>query len=68
MRSCKGYQFQVFAHYDLSGWVKAKPLRTFFSRVVADFLWEDVICCHDCFEKLIINEGSKSKKAVVELA
>ena len=44
MPPCKGYQFLVIARCDLSGWVEAKPLRTFSSRAVAHFLWEDVIC------------------------
>lgn len=38
MPPCKDYQFFVVAHYNLSGWVEAKPLRIFFSRAVADLL------------------------------
>ena len=43
-------------------------MRTLSSRVVADFLWEDVICCHCCFGKLIIDEGLENKDVVAELA
>ena len=32
-----------------------------------DFLWDDIICCHGCFGKLIIDGGSKHQNAVVEL-
>ncbi len=62
----EGYRFFVVARCDLSGWVEAKPLRTLFSRAVADFLWEDIVCCHGCFGKLIIDRGSENKDAVAE--
>lgn len=67
MLSCKGYQFFIVAHYDLSGWVEAKSLCTFFSWAVTDFLWEDIIYCYSCFGKLIIGKGSENKDAVTEL-
>ncbi len=68
MPPCGGYRFLVLARFDLSGWVEAKPLRTFSSQAVADFLWEDDICRHGCFGKLIIDGGSENKEAVAELA
>ena len=68
MPPCEGYRYLVVARCDLSGWVEAKPLRTLSSRAVADFLWEDVICRHGCFGKLIIDGGSENKEAVAELA
>ncbi len=68
MPPCEGYRFLVFVHCDLSEWVEAKPLRTFSSRAVTDFLWEDVICRHGCFRELIIDGGSENKNAVAELA
>ena len=67
MPPSEGYQFLVVGRSDLSGWVEAKPLRTFSSRAVADFLWEDVICRHGCLGKLIIDGGSENKEAVAEL-
>lgn len=67
MSPCQGFRYLVVARCDLSAWVKAKPLRTLSSRVVADFLWEDVICRHGCFGKLIIDGGSKNKEAIAEL-
>ena len=68
MPPCEGYKFLVVVHCDLSGWVEAKPLRALSSRAAVDFLWEDVICCHDCFGKLVIDGGSENKDAVAELA
>ena len=43
-------------------------MRTLSSRAVTDFLWEDVICRHGRFGKLIIDGGSDNKDAVAELA
>lgn len=63
----EGYQFLMVAFCNLSDWVEAKPLCTLFSQVVADFLLEDVICCHNCFRKLIIDEESENKDPVAEL-
>ena len=67
MPLCKGFRFLVVARCDLSGWVQAKPLRTLSSRTVADFLWEDVICRHGCFGKLVIDGHSENKEALAEL-
>ena len=64
---CQGFRYLVVARCDLLGWIEAKPLHTFSFRAVADFLWEDVICRHGCFGKLIINGGSENKEAVAEL-
>lgn len=62
------YQFLVVASCDLSRWVEANPLRSLCSRAIADFLWEDVIRCHGCFGKLVVDGGSEIKEAVKELA
>ena len=67
MPLCEGYRFLVVVRYDLSGWVEAKPLRILFFQAVADFLWEDIIYCHRCFGKLIIDRGSENKDAVAKL-
>jgi len=32
--------------------------------VVAKFLWEDVVCRHKCFSKLVINKGPENKRYV----
>ncbi len=58
----------MVAYCNLSGWIRAKPLCTLFSQAVVDFLWKDVICCHGCFGKLIVDEKSENKNAIVELA
>ena len=67
MPLCEGFRFLVVARCDLSSWVEAKPLRILSSRAVADFLWEDAICRHGCFGKLVIDGGSENEEAVAEL-
>ena len=67
MPLCEGFYFLVIARCDSFGWVEAKPLSTLSSRAAADFLWEDVICRHWCFGKLVIDGGSENKEAVAEL-
>ena len=42
-------------------------MRTLSFRAVADFLWEDVICQHEYFGKLVFDGGSENKEAVAEL-
>ena len=54
--------------YDLSGWVETKLLCTFSSQAIADYLWVDVICCYNCFGKLVIDSGLKNKDVLAELA
>lgn len=35
---------------------------------MVDFIQEDIICYHSCFEKLIINRRQENKDAIAELA
>lgn len=67
MPSFEGYQFMVIACYDLSGWIKAKPVYILSFRAIADFYQEDIICKYSCFGKLIIDRGLENKDVVVEL-
>ena len=43
-------------------------MHTLSSQAVVNFFWEDVICCHNYFGKLIIDRGSKNKNVIAELA
>ncbi len=67
MPPCKGMKYLVVACCDLSGWVEARPMRNLTSKVEARFLWEDIICIHGCFGKLVLDDGSENKNAVQEL-
>lgn len=64
----KGFKFLIVARYDLSGWVEAKLLRTFSSWTIAFFLWEDILYCHGCFRKLVIDGGLENKDIIAELS
>ena len=47
--------------------MKTKALTVITSKTVTKFLWKNVILRHDCFCKLIIDEGSENKNVVAEL-
>ncbi len=68
MPFCEGNRFLVVARCDFSRWVEARLLWTLTSKAVARFMWEDIICRHKCFGKLVIDGGLENKKAVEELA
>jgi hypothetical protein len=61
MPLCKGKRYLVVAQEDLSGWVEAKALSKATSAAVAKFLWEDVVCRHGCFGRLVIDGGPENK-------
>jgi hypothetical protein len=54
--------YLVVARDDLSGWVEARALHAAKAAAVARFLWEDVICRHGCFGKLVVDGGPENKK------
>ena len=43
-------------------------MRNLTFKAVVQFLWEDIICRHGCFGKLVVDDGSENKDAVQELA
>jgi hypothetical protein len=63
----RGKSFLVVARDDLSGWVEARALPDVKSWRVAKFLWEDVICRHGCFGKLVVDGGPENKAVVEEI-
>jgi hypothetical protein len=63
-----GKQYLVVARSDLSGWVEARALRSNDSRSVAAFLYEDIICRHGVFQRLVVDGGPENKALVSELA
>ena len=64
----RGKQYLVVARDDLSGWVEARAIKNADSAAVSKFLWEDLICRHGCFGKLVIDGGPENKKHVEALA
>jgi hypothetical protein len=65
---CQGKQYLVVARSDLSGWVEARALASNDSRSVAAFLYEDLICRHGVFQRLVVDGGPENKALVDELA
>ena len=54
----------VLTRDDFSRWVKERALKAATSKAIAKFLWEDVICKHDCSRRFVMNEESKNKEIV----
>lgn len=64
----KGKSYLVAARSDISGWIEARALASATSEAVATFLWEDVICRHGIFRKLVVDGGPENKGLVTTLA
>ena len=59
--------FLIVARNDLSEWIE---IQFFFAANVDkifDFLWKNVICRHDCFEKLIIDDEFENRGWIANL-
>ena len=68
MQPVQGKTYLVVARDDFSGWVEARPLARATSKAVAKFLWEDVVCRHGVFGRLIVDGGPENKGLVTEFA
>jgi hypothetical protein len=68
MPECRGKKYLVMARCDLSGWPEGRALRSADSESVAAFLWEDIICRHGIFGKLVVDGGPENKGWVKILA
>ena len=51
----EGYGFIVFARNDLSGWVEKRAIKAVNSKNIAKFIYEDVICRHDCPQRIVLD-------------
>ena len=50
----------VVARDDLSGWPEAKALAKANAEEIAKFLWEDIVCRHGIFGRLVVDGGSEN--------
>ena len=66
MFKCEGKSYFVVTKNDLFDWFEIKALIKIIVKSITKFLWKDVICRHEIFGKLIMNEKSKNKKTVDE--
>ncbi len=60
----KGKNYLVVTRDDLSGWPEARALASADSVAVAKFLWEEVVCRHGCFRRLVVDRGPENKRHV----
>ncbi len=67
MSSNKEKHYLIVARDDFFEWTEARVLSEAKAWRMTKFLWEDVICRHDCFEKLIVNDESENKEILDEL-
>ena len=67
MQPSEGKHYLVLAREDLSGWVEGRALAKADSESVARFIYEDIICRHGCFGRLVIDGGPENKKLVETL-
>ena len=59
--------YLIVAQNDLFKWIETQFLSAVNVNKIFDFLWKNVICRHDCFEKLIINDEFKNHGWIVNL-
>ena len=52
---------------DLTNWIKTCALFNLKTKIVAKFLWENIICCFECFESTVINKNLKNKTIIKKL-
>ena len=64
---CEGKKGLVVCRDDLSGWVEARALSAVNAQSVAKFIWEDVICRHGVFGRMVVDGGGEFKGEVIEI-
>jgi hypothetical protein len=67
MSSNKEKHYLIVARDDFFEWAKTRVLFKAKAWRMTKFFWKDVICKHDCFEKLIVNDESENKEILDEL-
>ncbi|KAI0997515.1 hypothetical protein K3495_g10672, partial [Podosphaera aphanis] len=66
-RTKTGLKYLVLARCDLSNWVEGRAIRNPTAAAVAKFIWEDIICRHGLFGKLVVDGGTEFMGEVVLL-
>ena len=67
MPNSRGKYFLVEARSNFSGWVEARGIAKNNSAEVSRFLWEDVICRHGIFRRLVVDGGPENKDLTAKL-
>ncbi len=67
MSSNKKKHYLIVVRDNFFEWAETRALFEAKAWRIAKFLWKDVICKHDCFEKLTINNDSENKEILEKL-
>jgi hypothetical protein len=67
MSSNKEKHYLIVVRDDFFEWAKTRVLSEAKAWRMIKFFWKNVICKHDCFEKLTINDDSENKKILEKL-
>ena len=67
MPGSHGKHFLVEARSNFSGWVEARGIANNNSATVSKFLWEEIICRHGIFRKLVVDGGPENKDLTAKL-
>ncbi len=67
MSSKKEKHYLIVVRDDFFEWAETRALFEAKAWRITKFLWEDVICRHDCFEKLTINDDFENKEVLEKL-
>jgi hypothetical protein len=66
MSSNKEKHYLIVVRDDFLKWTKTRALFEAKAWQMTKFFWKNVICKHDCFEKLIVNNELENKKILDE--
>jgi hypothetical protein len=56
-----GKRCLVVAREDLSGWVEARALANADAESIASFMWEEIVCRHGLFGRLVVDGGPENR-------
>jgi hypothetical protein len=67
MSSNKEKHYLIVVRDDFFEWTETRALFEAKTWRIIKFFWKDVICKHDCFEKLTINDDAENKEILEKL-
>jgi hypothetical protein len=67
MPQSEGKSKLVVARDDLSGWVEAKAYGKVTAKIIAQFIWDEIICRHGLFDRLVVDGGGEFKGEVIRI-
>jgi hypothetical protein len=67
MPQSKGKSKLVVARDDLSRWVEAKAYGKVTAKIIAQFIWDEIICRYRLFDRLVIDRGREFKGEVIRI-